>query len=379
MEYWLISAPGEKTCQQTWESLSNTLNKNGSDFCKATRFQVPDLKVGTLDTLVGLSDDLNKLDTFVEALARKISFSIGDILEKGQSHQEQLQVNGHPIETYIYNFQWDSAKFPIKQSLKSLNEMINKQTGSIDHDLKTKTTSFNNLKNNLQSIERRQTGSLLVRNLNDLVTKEHFVLGSEYLTTLLVVVPRMFFKDWQAKYEKLTDMIVPRSSILIFEDRDHGLFNVTLFHKVVDEFKIKARENKFIVRDFEYNEEDIKAGRSERARLENDLKKQYHLLMRWLKVHFSEAFIAWIHVKTLRLFVESVLRYGLPVNFAAALLLPPKRNHRRVRQTLNNLYAHLDNSFLSGPIEDIPGFQLSHLEYFPYVSFTISTDFVTNK
>lgn len=31
-------------------------------------------------------------------------------------------------------------------------------------------------------------------------------------------------------------------------------------------------------------------------------------LLRWLKVHFSEAFVAWIHIKALRVFVESVLR-----------------------------------------------------------------------
>ena len=33
-------------------------------------------------------------------------------------------------------------------------------------------------------------GSLLTRNLGDLVKKEDFVLDSEYLTTQLVVVPR---------------------------------------------------------------------------------------------------------------------------------------------------------------------------------------------
>ena len=33
-------------------------------------------------------------------------------------------------------------------------------------------------------------GSLLTRNVIDLVKKEDFVLGSEYLVTLLVVVPR---------------------------------------------------------------------------------------------------------------------------------------------------------------------------------------------
>lgn len=36
-------------------------------------------------------------------------------------------------------------------------------------------------------------------------------------------------------------------------------------------------------------------------------------LLRWLKVNFSEAFIAWIHIKALRVFVESVLRCVLGI------------------------------------------------------------------
>jgi hypothetical protein len=33
--------------------------------------------------------------------------------------------------------------------------------------------------------EKKQTGSLVTRNLTDLVKKEHFILDSEYLTTVL--------------------------------------------------------------------------------------------------------------------------------------------------------------------------------------------------
>ena len=32
-------------------------------------------------------------------------------------------------------------------------------------------------------------------------------------------------------------------------------------------------------------------------------------LMNWLKVNFSQAFSAWIHLKAVRVFTESVLRY----------------------------------------------------------------------
>jgi V-type H+-transporting ATPase subunit C len=44
----------------------------------------------------------------------------------------------------------------------------------------------------------------------ELVKPENFVLNSEYLTTLLVVIPLANLNDWHAKYETLTEMIVPR-------------------------------------------------------------------------------------------------------------------------------------------------------------------------
>ena len=73
----------------------------------------------------------------------------------------------------------------------------------------------------MQSIEKKQTGSLVTRNVADLVKKEHFVLDSEYLVTMLVVVPLASINDWNNRYEKLTDMIVPRSSQLIYQVQEH--------------------------------------------------------------------------------------------------------------------------------------------------------------
>ncbi|XP_015685918.1 V-type proton ATPase subunit C 1-like, partial [Protobothrops mucrosquamatus] len=77
------------------------------------------------------------------------------------------------------------------------------------------------------------------------------------------------------QYETLTDMIVPRSSNILHEDQDSYLCNVTLFRKAVDEFKHKARDNKFMVRDFQYNEEEMKADKEEMNRLSTDKKKQF--------------------------------------------------------------------------------------------------------
>lgn len=386
-EYWLISAPGDKTCQQTWETMNNLTSKQNS-LSVNYKFHIPDLKVGTLDQLVGLSDDLGKLDTYVEQVTRKVATYLGEVLEDQRDKlHENLMANNSDLPTYITRFQWDMAKYPIKQSLRNIADIISKQVAQIDTDLKTKSTTYNNLKGSLQNLEKKQTGSLLTRNLADLVKKEHFILDSEYLTTLLVIVPRTSFQEWNAMYEKLTDMIVPRSSQMIIQDQEYGLFTVTLFKKVIEEFKLHAREKKFIVRDFIYNEEELAAGKNEMTKLVTDKKKQFGPLVRWLKVNFSECFCAWIHVKALRVFVESVLRYGLPVNFQAILLRPHKKSTKRLRDVLNQLYAHLDSSATAGGSQsssnqdsvDIPGLGFGQSDYFPYVYYKINVDMVDNK
>lgn len=61
------------------------------------------------------------------------------------------------LPSYITRFQWDMAKYPIKQSLRNIADIISKQVGQIDADLKTKSSAYNNLKGNLQNLEKKQT------------------------------------------------------------------------------------------------------------------------------------------------------------------------------------------------------------------------------
>ncbi|XP_033032452.1 V-type proton ATPase subunit C 2 isoform X2 [Trachypithecus francoisi] len=373
-EFWLISAPGDKENVQALERMNTVTSKSNLSY--NTKFAIPDFKVGTLDSLVGLSDELGKLDTFAESLIRRMAQSVVEVMEdsKGKA-QEHLLANGVDLTSFVTHFEWDMAKYPAKQPLVSVVDTIAKQLAQIEMDLKSRTAAYNTLKTNLENLEKKFMGNLFTRTLSDIVSKEDFVLDSEYLITLLVIVPKPNYSQWQKTYESLSDMVVPRSTKLITEDKEGGLFTVTLFRKVIEDFKTKAKENKFTVREFYYDEKEIKREREEMARLLSDKKQQYGPLLRWLKVNFSEAFIAWIHVKALRVFVESVLRYGLPVNFRAVLLQPLKKSStKRLREVLNSVFRHLDEvaatSILDASVE-IPGLQLNNQDYFPYVYFHI--------
>ncbi|KAM5142892.1 V-type proton ATPase subunit C 2 isoform 1-T3 [Callospermophilus lateralis] len=373
-EFWLISAPGDKENLQALERMNTVTSKSNLSY--NTKFAIPDFKVGTLDSLVGLSDELGKLDTFAESLIKRMAQSVVEVMEDSKGKvQENLLANGVDLTSFVTHFEWDMAKYPAKQPLVNVVDTLAKQLAQIESDLKSRTAAYSALKTALENLEKRSTGNLFTRTLSDIVSKEDFVLDSEYLVTLLVIVPKPSYAQWRKTYESLSDMVVPRSTKLIAEDNEGGLFTVTLFRKVIDDFKIKAKENKFTVREFFYDEKEIKREREEMTRLLSDKKQQYGPLLRWLKVNFSEAFVAWIHIKALRVFVESVLRYGLPVNFQAVLLQPHKKSAtKRLREVLNSVFRHLDEvaaaSILDASVE-IPGLQLSNQDYFPYVYFHI--------
>lgn len=376
-DFWLISVPGDKTPQDSWEKLYKTVQPIAIP-CK---FNIPNLKVGTLDQLFGLSDELNKLDIFVEGVTRKVATYLSEVLEHEKDKlAENLKANNVDCFTYVTKFDWDYAKYPIKQPLKSISETISKQISLIDNDLKSKSNAYNSIKQTLQSLQKKQTGSLLTRNINDIIKKEDFIMDSEYLTTLIVIIPKHSLDEWLTCYETLCEYVVPRSSKKLYEDGEQTMVNVTMFQKVVDTFKMKCRERKYMVREFKYDAESISRENQQIKTLEQNKKDKFGPLVRWLKINFSEACTAWIHVKALRIFVESVLRYGLPVNFQAVIIKPQRKSSKRLRETLENLYSNItnENSKKEQNTIDIPGLMSSD-NYYSYVFFNLNLDFLDGQ
>jgi len=111
--------------------------------------------------------------------------------------------------------------------------------------------------------------------------------------------------------------------------------------------------------------------------LDKQKAKLWAHIIRWAKTTYSDVFAAWIHIKAMRLFVESVLRYGLPVNFAASLVKPKKGSDKKLRLLLGELYQKLsgetshtgDSQPQDAGEQDISGFGT---EFYPYCYLSIS-------
>merc|ERR1711920_968158 len=105
---------------------------------------------------------------------------------------------------------------------------------------------------------------------------------------------------------------------------------------------------RFVVRDFKYDSSQASKSAMALEQLQVEVDGMKSGLMRWCKTHYGEAFVAWIHIKVIRVFVESVLRYGLPVDFTAVLY---KVNSGKE----TNLTQALDQAFSKEKSKDGPG------------------------
>jgi V-type H+-transporting ATPase subunit C len=163
-------------------------------------------------------------------------------------------------------------------------------------------------------------GNLATKSLTSIVNPRQIVNDSEYLETHLIAVPNQQIKEFLSSYETVSDMVVPRSATLVSSDDEFSLYAVTTFKKHGHEFIIKARENKWIPRDFKYTEGSQEKEAKEVEQVGTEERKIWGETLRLGRTAWSEAVMIWIHVLVLRVFVETVLRYGLPLDFVCGLI-----------------------------------------------------------
>ena len=338
------------------------------------KFEVPSLTVGTLDTLMTLSDDLGKTDSLIEGIVRKIEGTAAEL--SGRSSVD-LSIGGVPSARYIQQFAWDSAKYPNRRPLKELVALISGGAVAIEEELKQLSNSYGEKTAALQEAKSRKGGNLISVDLNDVLTADIMrtvkVVDSEYVKTKFISIPKSMeetFKenigkiaddvvgyggpDWSQDPTKLGEPVafgqnvdrhkvrgspvVPGSLQKVHADDDSVLYTVTILKSqyeagyyennefqsgtTVDfeeEFVKACREKRYTVRDFVWDPDQSSKSSTALEKLSVEVDGMKSALTRWCKNHYGDAFVAWMHIKVIRVFVESVLRYGLPVDFTAVL------------------------------------------------------------
>jgi len=418
MSYFVVAISNDGGApEQAYRKMQSAGACPEAPYAEMFKFEVPSLTVGTLDTLMTLSDDLVKTDGVVEQTVRKIERTTAELFDRKSS---ELTVGGVPAQRYIQQFAWDSAKYPNRRPLKELVAMIAGGAAGIEEELKQLTTSFADKQAALQDAKRKSGGNLMKADLNDLLDAETMcnvnTVDTEYLKTVFIAVPKQAKENFESAIESLgSDVagfggpdwsknssklggpisfgnqvnrrkicgspVVPGSAQLVKSDDESVLYAVTIlkgeyeagyyegnefhagsFKEFETELAIACREKRFVLREFKWDPSQSTKSAMARERLQVEVDGMKSALMRWCKTHFGDAFVAWMHIKAIRVFVESVLRYGLPVDFTSVLYKVHNGKDLQLTQKLDKSLGNGTDDDLDEGAEEYHDFVLLKFE-----------------
>ena len=156
-EFWFISVP--ESARNKFDQIKNKVESSKLGTC--TEFTLPDLRIGTLDILVSLNDQLSKDDSYVSSITLKIAKQWHDLYleelgeKKDVSLDDFLTIGRANVEAWLRKFKWDSGRWDFeKNTIKNITEQIQKNMKEIEDQLRTYQQEFSQINSAIGSLEK---------------------------------------------------------------------------------------------------------------------------------------------------------------------------------------------------------------------------------
>lgn len=343
-------------------------------------FEIPmDLRFSAFDDLLLCADNLEKEDQLVENALKKARQLALDI---NPNMVFKINAGGRQwsVLHYLSKFTWDDRKFPkyvpLNENLKTLSQLVQK----LVDDITLKAIAYSDLKHKKQLMNSNMETATIYRDLiyvitPDVVEDPNDFMETEHLTTVIVFVPFGAEEEFLRVYMSLATNIVPNCAKNInIKCKSYSLWRVIIFKSSVNTFVEGCKSNNFMAQQFTYSPERYNILLNEQSKLEADTQRHQALLSRIYDIAHSDIFTCWIHLKAMRIFCESVLRFGLPIRFACFYLFPlNSTKSNQIHKILTDMLPQYSNYAKSGKGDHSnkdAGIQDD--SYFPYVHFSLN-------
>lgn len=133
------------------------------------KFAVPSLRVGSLDTLMSLSDELARADSFCESVVKKAERAVSETYI-AQKQNEAAKAGaaapnipplgyyccGKSVVRYVESFQWDAAKWDTSDALPDLLKKLLEAAEKTDADLRSLMQAYSDKKTAWVAADRKR-------------------------------------------------------------------------------------------------------------------------------------------------------------------------------------------------------------------------------
>lgn len=235
--------------------------------------------------------------------------SYDDMLSKIEKECTDLVKQFTNNKKYFLDFSqkfmdWDTEKY----GSTNIDECIKMVQDDLKH-IKTIYTErkdeHHSNKKEYDDIIRKTQGTLAERDISYMVDRKYY----EFLEDVYVVVGKEYW-DKFVDFINKSDISSVETLERIHEDDVYVLVKILILKTDVKLFKKECCTNNFIIKDVHSVEE----GSVEKKMEEIDGRKDS--LDVFVDTHYIELYRILVHIKLMKLFVESFCRYGLPKDYA---------------------------------------------------------------
>lgn len=365
---------------KTNQSINDLIKSNIGNLGKISSFDVSPnlLDYNSIDQLVSLTDEVEKMNNTVQSSLTKISRSIKDlskkifndnkigfqdlVFDKNYEYieppnfyidmdQEEIQFN-----EYIDNWKWNVKHFTKKNNIMYLVKRLNKELLACEEQLKNSNLSYVESSNKLNNLRKGNQGSLLVRNLDEFSSKFFYVkslndyyasktrqqplyIDTRNLLTIIVVTKKNISHEFIENYQLSENYIIPNSLVELKRENDYCCYAITILRSHLDDYKSIAKGKGWYIRDFHFNPNYREEQQIKSEEIVNNYLYETKKHSNDLSYLFSQLSILCIHIIGIKIFIESILLYGIKSNFTSISISTTQQNITKIHKKLEDLFG----------------------------------------
>jgi V-type H+-transporting ATPase subunit C len=292
--------------------LTNVRRGLGSAGRDCNLLEMPPLSIDTIDNLFDAEEKIKTCEPLVQDTIKKFIEEHERIA--GQPIGERT-VLGKTFDHYIKAFSWDPVAYNTKRKVVDIARLIEDEINITLGYYTEKIKSFGEAKKKKEEIERKKDGTIYEVDINRLVhNTQHEEIKTALVEKYYLVVPGGVTREIAEKLMGTSGLFIEARSV-VYKSPEGEIVEVVGKRGIGPGLEAElSAEGIKLKSPLETREEYLASLEQDKVALAKyeDLKLA---MLSFIGMQLTALFKTLMHVKILSLFVESILRFGLPATF----------------------------------------------------------------
>ncbi|KAI5170630.1 V-type H+-transporting ATPase subunit C [Nematocida sp. LUAm3] len=306
----LVSLPVDEEVEEDL-LLRNVRKGLGSVGGNCSSLPLLEMKSDSIDCLFDSEERILSLEALVQDIVRNHLHVYSEI---SRERLTDTFVLGKTFDHFLKTFQWSNSLYPLSMNMMDLLTLLEQEAGSYAALFNEKNKQYLDMKKKSE-ILRREIDSIYTVDVNALAYRED-----------KVPVPNHFFQGYYLGVkEKLRDKdllqleeiegLFVESRVPVAKGKDGEIYEIFGRSEGVSDIMEEIEKKGFWVRVPSCTEKEFRKRKEEEKEVLMHFEEVKSSVIEMVNGCIQRVFVLLVHIKYLALYIESLLRFGLPTTF----------------------------------------------------------------